>query len=243
MEYKKENKVKQFYIFLFLIVLLGIATVVNLYFLHNQRKNYSRELDILCPGEIKTCSDGSTVNRIAPDCKFATCPTSFVNNETANWQTYKNDKYGFEFKNGEIVFEFKYPSMIKVIKDIPGYYEMQTKTLEVVQDRSGPGPDMNPDYYRIDYFLSFDDISGIKISPHTSDSQPSYSSKDFTEAVKLIVGDKQAVQRVIQSEKNLRINTYVFVDSITFDIGYTGENKPEFISLYNQILSTFKFTK
>ena len=28
---------------------------------------------------------------------------------------------------------------------------------------------------------------------------------------------------------------------MTFNISYAGENKPEFISLYNQILSTFKF--
>lgn len=56
-----------------------------------------------CTQEAKLCSDGSFVGRTGPKCEFAPCPTT--PDPTADWKTYKNEKYGFEMK---------YPSDFKI---------------------------------------------------------------------------------------------------------------------------------
>jgi hypothetical protein len=53
------------------------------------------EKGVLCTQDAKLCEDGSYVGRTGPKCEFAQCP---VLAETVNWQTYKNDKYGYEIK-------------------------------------------------------------------------------------------------------------------------------------------------
>lgn len=159
----------------------------------------------------------------------------------AGWKTYKNEEYGFEFKNINIEFEFKYPVLIEWKQNIPGGFERKTKELEVIPVKTRPGPQMVADYYKIDYLLTFNNVSGIKISPYANESQLSYNSKEYINYKKLMVGDRSAVQKEDQTKDGIFINTYIFIDSIMFNISYAGENNPEFISLYDQILSTFKF--
>ena len=50
---------------------------------------------VMCTQDAKLCADGSYVSRTGPNCEFTACP---VSDETVNWKTYKNDKFGFEFK-------------------------------------------------------------------------------------------------------------------------------------------------
>jgi len=56
-----------------------------------------------CTMEVKQCADGSYVGRTGSNCELATCPSmspsaSTVIDEPAVWQTYENDRFGFEVK-------------------------------------------------------------------------------------------------------------------------------------------------
>ena len=55
--------------------------------------------NIACTEEAKICPDGSVVSRIAPSCKFASCPNENNSQKQiniSNWQKYENEAYGFE---------------------------------------------------------------------------------------------------------------------------------------------------
>jgi hypothetical protein len=52
--------------------------------------------NIACTMEAKLCPDGSYVGRTGPNCEFAQCP-DVKKDETADWKTYRDEEYGFEF--------------------------------------------------------------------------------------------------------------------------------------------------
>ena len=54
---------------------------------------------VACTQEVKVCPDGSAVGRTGPNCEFSPCP-----DQTANWKTYANNDYGFEFKYPQTFF-------------------------------------------------------------------------------------------------------------------------------------------
>lgn len=80
----------------------------------------SKPEQIACTKEAMFCPDGTAVGRTGPNCEFAECPVSMLTpmpDPTANWQTYRNDEYGFEVRypedwtmkstgadNGEVTF-------------------------------------------------------------------------------------------------------------------------------------------
>jgi len=80
---------------LVIAILVLIAGGGGYYIYQKKFKIYS------CTEEAKICLDGSTVGRTGPNCKFSPCPNSNAiptSQVPADWKTYRNKQYGFEFK-------------------------------------------------------------------------------------------------------------------------------------------------
>ena len=85
---------------LWVIVLIAVlsAAVIGLgsYAVYQYLADEETPEPVACAMDAKVCPDGSSVGRILPNCEFAPCPE--VSDPTADWQVYKNEKYGFEVK-------------------------------------------------------------------------------------------------------------------------------------------------
>ncbi len=119
------------------LVLIIILSLAILGLIAYGAYQYFNEESILCAQDVKTCPDGSTVSRVPPFCNFAECPknsTADSSTDEADWQTYTNEEYGFEFKypenwdlNHKITLTNPDSSPLFVIKKGIEFYEKQSQ--------------------------------------------------------------------------------------------------------------------
>ena len=65
---------------------------------------------IACTMEAKQCPDGSYVGRTGPRCEFAECPNVEPSMfDISDWQTYRNEKYGFELRYPPVYSACEFP--------------------------------------------------------------------------------------------------------------------------------------
>lgn len=85
-----------------IVIVIAVAIVVvggvfgYQYLTQPKEDNQPQDQQTACTMEAKICPDGSAVGRSGPNCEFAECPA--VQDQTASWKTYTSTKYGFEFK-------------------------------------------------------------------------------------------------------------------------------------------------
>jgi len=106
------QKQKGFIISLVIAVVVVAILGTGGYFVYKQ---YSAPKEqpktVACTQEAKVCPDDSSVGRTGPNCEFAVCPIAQnQTDQTASWEIYKNNKYGYELKypKGWFVFWSKW---------------------------------------------------------------------------------------------------------------------------------------
>ncbi len=234
-----------------LVIVLILVGLAGAYYFGKLPIKHSDNNPKACTQEAKICPDGSSVGRSGPNCEFTPCPSvvSKTSDETTNWKTYINTKNSFSIK---------YPQDFSIIKG-PGEDAKTDQDYQNVDNISfinnsklttfgitiGPKtPNLTP----IHCISNDDCLQKLQIDSQTVVSstgtitrnifgkpvkglEEKHSFQDFT--------SKKAYDQISQyfifpqNEKVLLIN----LNTQT----YSAEEVVVLNSLFDQILSTFKF--
>ena len=225
-EPKKSRKIWFMYLGIAIVVLLSASAYGTSYY-------WQKSQPKVCTQEAKLCSDGSSVGRTEPNCEFAACPSaspssSVVADATADWQTYRNDKYGFEVK---------YPSALRVWEN----QQLGTGAIYSVSFENTLAYDNTPGTKVVTAGRKI--VFNVSIYKNSNQMQDEFKTVTLREQGNTILGGYSAKKLLSpQAPNNIEATVYLIADKNTAIITYgTDLNKMSEKDI-SQILSTFKFT-
>lgn len=224
------------------LILIGTASAAYLFVGKSAKQT-------ACTMEAKLCPDGTSVGRTGPNCFFAPCPTAKASptpgpasnaaNATANWKTYQGSG-----------FSFKYPVDASVRTENGYSFMTAKKAAEIIVEPPRIAPFTNwYSFYVIaeDNNFSLDSKSLVEkyIISLGNSKEGNITAKKIESSKKPYVnGDVSGIIADYGFDYNYRIVIQTKNDKIyTFQItGDNGQYTPSNLKIFDQILSTFKFT-
>lgn len=246
---------KKIAILILILILLGIGLSGIIYLLgKNQNSNSnissaptpttstnSEGEEVVCTMDVKECPDGSFVSRSGPNCEFAACPTSSSEaDETKNWQTYTNPKYGFVFK---------YPKGWKTTK----LYSPESLSYTHLNLGLAPAQKVKTGYenvFAIEHYDNPNNLSFQKWDEKENEGKnmtrnlysPDTKSVNIA-GYKAYVNEKGNCDPVLCKEVIIMHNDNILVfRNLDFtNMDYTKEEIESYKPIFEQILSSLKF--
>ena len=178
---------------------------------------------VVCTQDAKLCPDGTSVGRTGPNCEFAACPNpeSSPSAETASWKTYTNNNYSFRFN---------YPQDWKISTQIGTDNSSFFITLIAPNQRSQLGDNINIDVHDNRTNLSIDQyirkIAGSDPYQYKTVEVNGLQAREY-----LDLPEASYVRRIY-----IKHESYIYEISIQSDVD-------EYLAIFDQILSTFRFIK
>lgn len=220
-----------------------------------------------CTMEAKLCNDGSYVSRTGPNCEFALCPEKNTKtaDDIANWQTYKNEDYGLEFK---------YPNDLKAEENHSvDFFSLDIREAENNQDIAGLRLHFNLSAKKTNYKNTNDWFAANKKESekpvnyegtiiNTKVDQITDLNSNGLEIKRYVTGGgnfpfydvcagfvKNSYEYLICSEGGVKNLDYISAktgvdkfNNAVYDEAKLEKAKIEYRKLFDQMLYTFKFT-
>ena len=223
-------------------MVVGIAVLVAIVFgggayayVNNKATKEKNDLQTQITDLQKQVATSGTTSGTTSATTTPSSTTSTTTDETVNWKTYTNDTEGYSVK---------YPSnwFFVYSAEQNGGKTSQEKSLYISSSKITPCTDYcAPTPYSSALKINMSSISGKTLDSAFTDR---FGSIDGLEKTLLTIGGQPAFRGVVPCQKNERLGcddpTWLVIKGdklFTFDSGLS------YIPQYDQIVSTFQFTK
>jgi len=230
---------------LIVVIVILILGVGAYYFFAGKKTNI-----VACTQEAKVCPDGSTINRAGPNCEFAPCPTT--QDQTADWKTYTDANYGFEFKYPSGFFDLNQEPKVLIGDCNYSVFPDACPNINdiVIKDLASSGGDINviknnlsyPNYWKIPNGEKSTINNVTYCLYQTGDAATGHTYNYYYYAT--VTNKKCLVVNLNTSTTNCDFYLPLEKGNTQQQKNYndcliTNQNQPKILS---QIVSTFKFT-